>query len=59
MSCWEPTVSVACRPPSIQTTALPSRGERVRLLVGEAFGERQPAGDLLVVIEVLDVLGRA
>ena len=36
--------------------ALP--GERVGLFVGQAFGERQPAGNLLVTIEFLVVVGR-
>ena len=51
-------VSLACRPPSIHTTALPSRGQLARLLVGEAFGQRQPAGDLLILVQVLDVFRR-
>ena len=50
--------SVACRPPSIQTTALPSAASLRASLVGEALGPRQLAGDLLVAGELLVVLGR-
>ena len=49
---------MACRPPSIQTTPLPSLRQRARLVVGQPFGGGQPARDLLVAIELLVVLRR-
>ena len=57
MSCCEPTVSVACSPPSIHTMALPSLAS-ARFLLADALGMGQLAGDFLVAREFLHVLRR-
>ncbi len=57
MSWWVATTSVAWRPPSIQTTALPSIGEGMGLFGGEAFGVSELLGDRLVAIELFDIGG--
>ena len=51
-----PAISVACRPPSMCTNALPSRASCLRLVVGQPFGMREPPRDLAVVIDLRQVV---
>ena len=57
ISCCAPSTSVACSPPSIHTTALPSRAS-ARAVVGQSLGQRQPARDVLVLRQLPVVLRR-